>query len=64
MGSWFEATETLCIERHGASQIYDTVSVVKRFFNAGSRGEMVSCTLGSYSVRGWVNYGAVLGALA
>jgi len=64
MGCGFEATETLCFERHGACQIYDAVSVAKRFVNVGTRGEVVSCMFGSYSVRGWINYGTVLGAVA
>jgi hypothetical protein len=64
MGCGFEATETLRFERHGAFQIYDAVSVAKRFVNVGTRGEVVSCMFGIYSVRGWVNYGAVLGAVA
>jgi len=58
MGCGFEATKILCIERHGAIQIYDTVSIAKRFVNVGTRGEIVSCTFGSHSLRGWVNYRA------
>lgn len=64
MGCGFEATKTLCIERHGAIQIYDTVNIAKRFVNVGTRGEIVSCTFGSDSLNGWVNYRAVLCAVA
>jgi hypothetical protein len=64
MGCGFVATENMCIERHGAFQIYDTVSVAKRFVDVGTIGKMVGCTFGSYSLRGWVKYRAVLGAVA